>query len=174
MDPSDGSMGVCTDVHAAYANTGCLDPTGAQVTMSLVGCVARWTNWNLLFCGALIEHADSDFVTDVGIAESTLLYPRTLVHEAQVNGVVRPAVTCWNPLDCNTKCEFFRTHSRDGGLGVRARVPQPAPTPPRQTQPAPTHRNRPRARCASPRAPPTSARGSSTCATRSCTTCSRP
>ena len=132
MDPSDGSMGVCTDVHAAYANTGCLDPTGAQVTMSLVGCVARWTNWNLLFCGALIEHADSDFVTDVGIAESTLLYPRTLVHEAQVNGVVRPAVTCWNPLDCNTKCEFFRTHSRDGGLGVRARAPQPTPTPPRQ------------------------------------------
>lgn len=117
MDPKDGSMGVCTDVHMDYANSGCLDPVGASVTMTLVGAAMRFNaNYKSMFCGILIEHGDSDFFTDVGISEVSLLYPRTLVHAAQVNGVERAAVTCWNPLDCERKCDFFRTHSRDGGL----------------------------------------------------------
>ena len=117
MDPKDGSMGVCTDVHMDYANTGCLDPVGASVTMSIVGAGMRFhPGYRSMFCGILIEHGDSDFFTDVGISELSLIYPRTLVHAAQVNGVERPAVTCWNPLDCERKCDFFRTHSRDGGL----------------------------------------------------------
>lgn len=117
MDPGNLSMGVCTDFHAAYANTGCLDPLGGQVTFTLAGAGMRWNPAvNMLFCGLLIEHSESDFVSDIGISESSLIYPRTLVHEAQVNGRVRPAVTCWNPIDCDLKCEFFRKNARDGGL----------------------------------------------------------
>ena len=117
MDPKDGSTGVCTDMHMDYANSGCLDPVGASVTMSLVGTAMRYSaKYKSMFCGILIEHGDSDFFTDVGISEVSLVYPRTLVHAAQVNGVERAAVTCWNPLDCERKCDFFRTHSRDGGL----------------------------------------------------------
>ena len=117
MDPKDGSVGVCTDVHMDYANTGCLDPVGASVSMTIAGALVRFNPvYKKMFCGILIEHGDSDFFTDVGISEISLFYPRTLVHAAQVNGVERPAVTCWNPLDCERKCDFFRTHSRDGGL----------------------------------------------------------
>ena len=117
MDPGNMSMGVCTDFHAAYANTGCLDPLGGQVTFTLAGAGMRWNPAvNMLFCGLLIEHGESDFVTDIGISESSLIYPRTLVHEAQVNGVVRPSVTCWNPFDCDSKCEFFRKNAREGLL----------------------------------------------------------
>jgi len=117
MDSKNTSMGVCTDVHMDYANTGCLDPVGASVSMTIVGAAIRFNpKLKSMFCGILIEHGDSDFFTDVGISERSLFYPRTLVHAAQVNGVERPAVTCWNPLDCERKCDFYRTHSRDGGL----------------------------------------------------------
>lgn len=117
MDPKDGSMGVCTDVHMDYANTGCLDPVGASVSMTIVGAALRYNaKFKSMFCGILIEHGDSDFFTDVGISERSLIYPRTLVHAAQVNGAERAAVTCWNPLDCERKCDFYRTHARDGGL----------------------------------------------------------
>ena len=129
MDPKDGSIGVCTDVHMDYSNTGCLDPVGASVTMSIVGTAIRFhPHFRGLFCGILIEHGDSDFFTDVGISEISLLYPRTLVTAAQVNGVERAAVTCWNPIDCERKCDFFRTHSRDGGLTEPAACTMCTPT----------------------------------------------
>ena len=129
MDPKDGSIGVCTDVHMDYSNTGCLDPVGASVTMSIVGTAIRFhPHFRGLFCGILIEHGDSDFFTDVGISEISLLYPRTLVTAAQVNGVERAAVTCWNPMDCERKCDFFRTHSRDGGLTEPAACTMCTPT----------------------------------------------
>jgi hypothetical protein len=129
MDPKDGSIGVCTDVHMDYANTGCLDPVGASVTMSIVGIAIRFhPAYRGLFCGILIEHGDSDFFTDVGISERSLFYPRTLVTAAQVNGVERAAVTCWNPIDCERKCDFFRTHSRDGGLTEPAACTMCTPT----------------------------------------------
>ena len=116
FDPTDGSTGVCTDVHINYGNTGCIDPMAAQLTMAVTGCAGRAAGWALLFCGATVVHAESDFVSQVGIEESSLLYPRTLVPGAQVNGKTRLPVTCWNMFDCNTKCEFYMKNARDGGL----------------------------------------------------------
>ena len=99
-----------------YANTGCLAPQGAQLTMAVTGCAGRAAGWSLLFCGVTVVHAESDFVSQLGVEESSLIYPRTLVPAAQVNGKTRLPITCWNPFDCNTKCEFFMQNSRDGGL----------------------------------------------------------
>ena len=66
-----------------------------------------------------METTDTDFVTGVSIAESSLEYPRTLVHEAQVNGKTELPITCSDANDCVLKCEFFSFHARDGGLPVR-------------------------------------------------------
>ena len=89
---------------------------GAKATLSIVGCPGRYIGWSQLFCGALIETTESDFVAGVSIAESSLVYPRTLVPEAQINGRVELPVTCSDPYDCVKKCEFFSFNARDGGL----------------------------------------------------------
>lgn len=115
-DVADGSAGVCTDVHVSYGNTGCESAGGAKATLSVIGCTGRATGWSQDFCGALVETTDSDFVTGVSIAESSLEYPRTLVPEAQVNGKVELPVTCSDVEDCVKKCEFFSFNARDGGL----------------------------------------------------------
>ena len=111
----DGA-GVCTDVHVGYGATGCGSAGGAKATLSVIGCTGRATGWSQDLCGALVETADSDFVAGVSIAESSLEYPRTLVHEAQVNGKVELPVTCSDAEDCVKKCEFFSFNARDGGL----------------------------------------------------------
>ena len=115
-DPTDGETGVCTDVHINYGNTGCFDPDGAKFSMSVTGCSGRFFGWATSFCGALVEHSESDFVSGVGISESSLEYPRTLIPEAQVNGVVEPAIKCDNGIECQRKCEFYEMTARSGGL----------------------------------------------------------
>lgn len=118
FDPTDGSVGICTDTHVAYANTGCLDKGGAQAMLSLAGCPTRAMGWASFACGVGIAMG-SDFVTDVGIDSSSLSYPRTLVSEAQVNGKTAQAVQCNDVVDCQRKCDFFERAARDGGLPVR-------------------------------------------------------
>ena len=115
-DVADGSAGVCTDVHVGYGATGCTSAAAAKATLSLVGCTGRATGWSQNFCGALVETTDSDFVTGVSIAESSLEYPRTLVPETQVNGKTELPITCSDVEDCVKKCEFYSFNARDGGL----------------------------------------------------------
>ena len=120
FDSGNVSRGVCTDAHVQYGVTGCTSEVVAQVTTALVNCPRRVRRTSALFCGITIVHGDSDFVSDVGIDVRSLVYPRTLVEEQQINGRTTRRVTCWNPLDCLKKCEYYHTHARDGGLPVRA------------------------------------------------------
>jgi hypothetical protein len=115
-DVGDGSAGVCTDVHVAYGSTGCPSNGASKAIMTLTNSVGRYIGWSMVLCGAMIEHEDSDFVTGSSISASSLVYPRTLVRETQVNGQTEQAITCWNPFNCMTKCNFFSTNARDNGL----------------------------------------------------------
>lgn len=111
--------GVCTDTHIDYMHTGCQSQGAALSTLALTGCSGRAFGWANFFCGVEIDY-DEDYVTDVGISARTILYPRTLVEEAQVNGKTMLRQTCSNALDCMDKCDFMERSARDGGL--------PAPT----------------------------------------------
>ena len=82
----------------------------------MLGCSGQYYGWAKLFCGSLIETEDSDFVSGVDISLSSLIYPRTLVEETQVNGKVQLPITCTDPLDCSNKCDFFARRARDNGL----------------------------------------------------------
>ena len=115
-DVGDGSAGVCTDVHVAYGSTGCPSQVASKVVMTLINGAGRNIGWSMVLCGAMIEHEDSDFVTGSSISASSLVYPRTLVRETQVNGQTEQAITCWNPFNCMSKCNFFSTNARDNGL----------------------------------------------------------
>lgn len=116
FDPSDGSPGVCTDMHYNYGNSGCDAVSGARATMAIVGCSSRGAGIGLSYCGRVIETGDDDFVTDVGFSEADEEYPRTLVPAAKVNGKLTPRIVCFNSFDCKAKCDFFERTARDGGL----------------------------------------------------------
>lgn len=120
FDIGNHSKGVCTDVHVSYGSTGCQDVAGAKLTMGITGCTGRMFGWATLFCGTQIVHEDSDFVSGVGIARSSLPYPRILVPETEVNGQTELAITCSDGFDCQTKCDFFGRVARDGGLPAPA------------------------------------------------------
>lgn len=111
--------GVCTDTHIDYLNTGCLDSEGAKATLSISGCSGRAFGWSTFFCGVEVDY-DEDYVTDAALSTGSLLYPRTLVEEAQVNGKTMMRVTCGDPFTCTRKCDRMERTARDGGL--------PAPT----------------------------------------------
>lgn len=111
--------GVCTDTHIDYMHTGCMSRAGALSTLALTGCSGRAFGWANFFCGAEIDF-DEDYVSNVAISAKTILYPRTLVEESQVNGITLERQTCWMPLDCMDKCDYMERTARAGGL--------PAPT----------------------------------------------
>ena len=92
---------------------------GALSTLALTGCSGRAFGWANFFCGAEIDF-DEDYVSNVAISAKTILYPRTLVEESQVNGITLERQTCWMPLDCMDKCDYMERNARAGGL--------PAPT----------------------------------------------
>lgn len=107
--------GVCTDTHIDYMHTGCMDASAAKTTLSVTGCSGRAFGWSAFFCGVEVDY-DEDYVSDVALASGTLLYPRTLVEEAQVNGKTLLRVTCSDPFDCGRKCRRMERTARDGGL----------------------------------------------------------
>lgn len=82
--------------------------------LTSMGCL--WQGWATVFCGALVTHGDSDFVTDIGISRQSMTYPRVLVPETEVNGKTELAITCSDGNDCQTKCDYFSRIARDGGL----------------------------------------------------------
>jgi len=96
-------------------HTGCMDPNGAKFTLSAVGCSGRAFGWSTAFCGAEVDF-DEDYITDIGISESSLTFPRTLVEETEINGRTTLPVTCNSGGDCQKKCKLFERSSRDGGL----------------------------------------------------------
>jgi hypothetical protein len=111
--------GVCTDTHIDYMHTGCMDANGARSTLALTGCTGKAFGWSNFFCGSEVDF-DEDFVSGAGISARTLIYPRTLVEGATINGKTQLRQTCSDPLDCMDKCDFMERHARDNGL--------PAPT----------------------------------------------
>ena len=125
--------GVCTDTHYDYLHTGCDSIEASRATMAVVGCPTKaYINSNYL-CGVLID-IDEDYVHSVGISAISLLYPRTLVEEAQderQDACMR--VTCWRPVrPARDKCDRHGAQpQRDWGAARAA----------------------PRARCATPPCP---------------------
>lgn len=107
--------GVCTDVHYDYMHTGCDSQVGSQITMGLTSCWPRAYLQGSFLCGILVD-IDEDYVHSVGISANSLIYPRVLVEEATVNGITQQRVTCWNPLDCMDKCDYYARKAHSGGL----------------------------------------------------------
>ena len=107
--------GVCTDVHYDYMHTGCDSQVGSQITMGLTSCWPRAYLKGSFMCGILVD-IDEDYVHSVGISAISLIYPRVLVEEAQINGITQQRITCWNPLDCMDKCDYYARKAHSGGL----------------------------------------------------------
>ena len=107
--------GVCTDVHYDYMHTGCSSVEGARATQAIAACPFKAMPGRSFLCGILID-VDEDYVHDVGISAISLIYPRVLVEEAQVNGITQQRITCWNPLDCEDTCNHMARTAHSGGL----------------------------------------------------------
>ena len=107
--------GVCTDVHYDYMHTGCDSIEGARAMQAIAACPFKAMPGRSFLCGILID-VDEDYVHDVGINSNSLIYPRVLVEETQVNGVTQQRITCWNPLDCEDKCNHYARKAHSGGL----------------------------------------------------------
>ena len=100
----------------AYGHTGCDTESGAKAMMGFSGCSGRLFGWATVFCGVEIEVRGPDYVTDVAIAESSILFPRTLVPATEVNGKLQNKIECSNPIECQQRCEYLGTIARDNGL----------------------------------------------------------
>ena len=120
FDVQNHSVGVCTDVNLGYGHTGCDTESGAKAMMGFSGCSGRLFGWATVFCGVEIEVRGPDYVTDVAIAESSILFPRTLVPSTEVNGKLQNKIECSNPLECQQRCEYLGTIARDNGLPAPA------------------------------------------------------
>ena len=116
FDVQNHSTGVCTDTNIGYYHTGCASEAAARGTLAFSGCSGRLFGWATFFCGVLVEVRGPDYVTSIGLAETSLLFPRELVPASQVNGKEQLAITCSDPLECQQRCEYLNTIARDGGL----------------------------------------------------------
>ena len=80
-----------------------------------MGCPTKAYIHSNYLCGVLID-IDEDYVHSVGISAISLLYPRTLVEEADINGITQQRITCWNQFDCADKCDNMARKQHSGGL----------------------------------------------------------
>ena len=106
---------MCTDVHYDYMHTGCDSQVGSQITMGLTSCWPKAHPRGSVLCGVLVD-IDEDYVHSVGIDVRSLLFPRTLVEEAQVNGITQQRIVCYHELDCMDKCDYYARKAHSGGL----------------------------------------------------------
>ena len=128
FDVQNHSVGVCTDVNIGYGHTGCDTESGAKAMMGFSGRSGRLFGWATVFCGVEIEVRGPDYVTDVAIAESSILFPRTLV----------PA-TSRSTASCRTRSSAPTRSSASSGASTSARLrattaPQPPPRAPSATR----------------------------------------
>lgn len=107
--------GVCTDVHYDYMHSGCDSQVGAQVTMGLTSCWPKGYIKGNFLCGVLVD-IDEDYVHSVGIDVRSIIYPRVLIEESQINGITQQRVTCWTQFDCQDKCDTYARKAHSGGL----------------------------------------------------------
>ena len=107
--------GVCTDVHYDYMHSGCDSQIGAQVTIGLTSCWPKAYIKGSFLCGILVD-IDEDYVHSVGLDVRSLIYPRVLVEESNVNGITQQRITCWNEFDCQDKCDHYARKTHSGGL----------------------------------------------------------
>ena len=106
---------MCTDVHYDYMHTGCESQIGAQVTMGITSCWPKAHPRGSVLCGVLVD-IDEDYVHSVGIDVRSLIFPRTLVEEAQINGITQQRIVCYHELDCMDKCDYYARKAHSGGL----------------------------------------------------------
>lgn len=106
---------MCTDVHYDYMHSGCDSLQSSRVTMAVVSCPPKAYLKGAFLCGILVD-IDEDYVHSVGISAISLIYPRTLVEEAQVNGITQQRITCWTMTDCQDKCDHMARTAHSGGL----------------------------------------------------------
>ena len=106
---------MCTDVHYDYMHSGCESQVGAQVTMGLTSCWPKAHPRGSVLCGVLVD-IDEDYVHSVGIDIRSLIFPRVLVEEANINGITQQRITCYHELDCMDKCDHYARKAHSGGL----------------------------------------------------------
>ena len=109
-----GEWGICVDVDSAM-NQGCPDQTMSAVMDGIVGCLDRQVSTFL--CGLEVDIKDGD--TSTASIEGNFLYmpPRVLMAagtDSDGDGVVTPAVTCSDPIDCTQKCRYLERTSAHG------------------------------------------------------------
>jgi len=107
--------GVCTDVHYDYMHSGCSSKVGSQVTVALTSCWPKAHPSGSFLCGILVD-IDEDYVHSVGIDARSLIFPRVLVEESTINGIVQERITCWTPFECMDKCDYYARKAHSGGL----------------------------------------------------------
>lgn len=109
-----GEWGICVDVDSSM-NQGCPDQTMSSIVDGIVGCFDR--KISRFLCGLELNIKDGD--TSTASIEGNFLYipPRVLVAAGTDNdgdGIVTPAVTCSDPIDCtqarNSKCRTLIPH----------------------------------------------------------------
>jgi hypothetical protein len=117
-DPSTqaitGEYGICVDVDSAM-NQGCQDQTMASVVDGVLGCMDRQVS--MFLCGLELDIKDGDAST--ASIEGNFLYipPRVLVEaggDADGDGLITPAITCSDPVDCSQKCRYLERTSLHG------------------------------------------------------------
>lgn len=106
---------MCTDVHYDYMHSGCASKVGSQVTVALTSCWPKAHPSGSFLCGILVD-IDEDYVHSVGIDARSLIFPRVLVEESTINGIVQERITCWTPLECMDKCDYYARKAHSGGL----------------------------------------------------------
>jgi len=106
---------VCTDVHYDYMHSGCASKVGSQVTVALTSCWPKAHPSGSFLCGILVD-IDEDYVHSVGIDARSLIFPRVLVEESTINGIVQERITCWTPFECMDKCDYYARKAHSGGL----------------------------------------------------------
>jgi hypothetical protein len=98
-----GEWGICVDVDSSM-NQGCPDQTMSAVMDGIVGCFDR--RFSIFLCGLEVDIKGGDTST-ASIEGQNFLYAgagRVLVaagRDSDGDGIVTPAVTCSDPIDCN-------------------------------------------------------------------------
>ena len=131
--------GVCTDVHYDYMHTGCESQIGAQVTMGLTSCWPKAHPRGSVLCGVLVD-IDEDYVHSVGIDIRSLIFPRVLVEEAQVNGITQQRDRVLPRARLHGQVRPLRAQGALGRAALAARVRAVQPAVPQQHRRDGAHR----------------------------------
>lgn len=115
-DYEAGRTGICVDVDATMLRQ--CPSSGFSMAMDLYGCFDKWVS--LFTCGITLSPRNRDVRTSNLLVEgpASLIYPRVLIEgggdDVDGDGLVRPRMTCNDPIDCVQKCKYLERTSMHG------------------------------------------------------------